>query len=402
MKSHLVNLVRLSFLAVMVFWALIPSAAAQDIPEIKAVRLGIHESATRVVIDVTAPIEFNARSKANPYQVIIDLPEVKAALPAGKGLAGKGVVSSYRYGSFAKNQYRLVLDLKQPIKIAEAKRLPPAEPGKPHRLMFDLMPVAAKAFQEQSFGKLAVKKLADPIVAPDVKKDSKRIVVIDAGHGGIDPGAIGRKGTYEKHITLLSARELRDQLLKTGKYEVVLTRDKDVFIPLRERVRLAREAKADLFISLHADSHPNRAVRGASVYMLSEKASDDEAAKLAERENKADLIAGIDLNDAPADVSNILIDLAQQETRGKSNVYGNLLADEFEEMGDALESPLRAAGFAVLKAPDVPSVLVEMGFLSHPKDEELLNKPHYRARVASAIVESINRFFEKIDTLPRT
>ena len=224
-------------------------------------------------------------------------------------------------------------------------------------------------------------------------KDGVPVIVIDPGHGGVDPGATGVSGTYEKHITLGMARELKTLLERNGRYRVHLTRDRDVFIRLRERIAIARAQGADLFISLHADAVQNPQIRGLSVYTLSRNASDAEAQALAEKENKADLIAGIDLTHESADVANILIDLAQRETMNRSAGFATELVDEVGQEMDLLGNTHRFAGFAVLKAPDVPAVLVEMGYLSNESEEKMLRQPQYRARLAKSIAKAVERFF---------
>lgn len=228
------------------------------------------------------------------------------------------------------------------------------------------------------------------------RRTERPVIVLDPGHGGVDPGAIGIGGTHEKDITLAMAREIRRQLEATGKYRVVLTRDQDVFIRLRDRIAIARQQSADLFISIHADSMGNRETRGASIYTLSENASDSEAAALAARENRADIIAGVDLSRESRDVTSILIDLAQRETSNHSISLARALV---QEMGREVQllpvNPHRFAGFAVLRAPDVPSALIELGYLSNAQDEGQLNKPQYRQRVASGIVRSIDAYFAR-------
>lgn len=228
------------------------------------------------------------------------------------------------------------------------------------------------------------------------RRTERPAIVLDPGHGGVDPGAIGIGGTHEKDITLAMAREIRRQLEATGKYRVFLTRDQDVFIRLRDRIAIARQQSADLFISIHADSMGNRETRGASIYTLSENASDSEAAALAARENRADIIAGVDLSRESRDVTSILIDLAQRETSNHSISLARALV---QEMGREVQllpvNPHRFAGFAVLRAPDVPSALIELGYLSNAQDEGQLNRPQYRQRVASGIVRSIDAYFAR-------
>jgi N-acetylmuramoyl-L-alanine amidase len=240
---------------------------------------------------------------------------------------------------------------------------------------------------------VATPRPAPPIPAPR-KGDTKRTIVIDAGHGGVDPGAVGATGTHEKDVTLAMAREVRRQLEATGRYRVVMTRDDDSFVRLRDRVNKARAANADLFMSIHADSMGRGDTRGASIHTLSETASDAEAAALAARENRADVIAGVDLSGENKDVATILIDLAQRETMNRSATFAGILVNELgREIQLLPTNPHRFAGFAVLKAPDIPSVLIELGYLSNRQDEMLLTRPHHRAKVAAAVVKSVNAFF---------
>lgn len=252
-------------------------------------------------------------------------------------------------------------------------------------------PVAADASEPDP--QQAVQRAVRPVESAAKGKDGVPVIVIDPGHGGVDPGATGVSGTYEKHITLAMARELKSLLDRSGRYRVYLTRDRDVFIRLRERVAIARAHGADLFISLHADAVSSPQIRGLSVYTLSRDASDNEAQALAEKENKADLIAGIDLTHESSDVTNILIDLAQRETMNRSAGFATDVVDEVGQEMDLLGNTHRFAGFAVLKAPDVPAILVEMGYLSNETEEKHLRQPQYRAHLAKAIAKAVDRFF---------
>jgi len=230
--------------------------------------------------------------------------------------------------------------------------------------------------------------------AAPFRPPGRRVVVLDPGHGGLDPGAIGINGTYEKTITLAVAREAKRQLEASGRYRVHLTRDRDEFLRLRERVQRARNFKAELFISIHADSIGSSDTRGASVYTLSDTSSDAEAAALAARENRADIIAGVDLTQESREVANILIDLAQRETMNRSAGFAHVLVRELgREIRIIPVSPHRFAGFAVLKAPDVPAVLLELGYLSNRQDEALLKQGEHRRRVGQALQRAVDAFF---------
>jgi N-acetylmuramoyl-L-alanine amidase len=249
---------------------------------------------------------------------------------------------------------------------------------------------------QAALGPQAALTIAPPSRKPQ-RRSKRKVIVIDPGHGGVDPGALGASGIYEKDLTLAAARDFKRRLDATGKFEVYLTRDQDIFIRLRDRIAIARAKAADLFISIHADTISNSGIRGLSVYTLSEKASDKEAADLAEKENKSDLIAGIDLSSESPEVTNILIDLAQRETMNDSSRFAGQLVDELKSVSRVLPNTHRFAGFAVLKAPDVPSVLVEMGFLSNSQDDKALRDPHYRAKMAEALATAVGRFFRTVE-----
>ena len=228
------------------------------------------------------------------------------------------------------------------------------------------------------------------------------MIAIDPWHGGVDPGAIGVSGVREKDITLAAARQLKSSLESTGRYKVVMTRSRDVSLGLRQRITASRRAAADIFISLHADSVANPSVKGLSVYTLSETASDREAAKLAEKENKADLIIGMDLTNESSDVRNILIDLAQRESMNLAAHLAAKLISQLKRQVTLLRNTHRFAGFAVLKAPDVPSVLLEMGYLSNREEEKSLKESAYRQKLVVSIVRALDSYFADTDVVSRT
>ncbi len=263
--------------------------------------------------------------------------------------------------------------------------------------------VAGDALAQSANGRpnTASQPAAKPVSAPAVKSATakkpdpivRRVVAIDAGHGGKDPGAIGRGGTYEKDITFSVARELGKRLEASGRYRVILTRRSDNFIALHQRVALARAGESALFVSLHADSVPNSDARGFSVYTLSEKASDGMTAALAERENAVDLIGGVDLSKHSKQVKTILLDLLHREVSNNSLIMANTLIEKMSPPFTPLVKPHRQANFAVLRAPDVPSILVEMGFLSNREDEKLLNMTSYQRQMADRLKVSIDKYF---------
>ncbi len=225
------------------------------------------------------------------------------------------------------------------------------------------------------------------------KNRQKPLIIIDPGHGGVDPGTTGPNGVNEKDVVLQFAKALKARLLKSGHYRVELTRETDEFIMLRQRVKIARDKKADLFISMHADSAPEAAARGLSVYTLSEKSSDEEAAALAARENKSDVLAGMDLSEERQDVADILISLAQRDTANRSSQLADLLVYSLDGKVRLLSNSHRFAGFAVLKAPDIPSALIELGFLSHPQEEKQLKTASYRQTVVDGIASGVESYF---------
>lgn len=391
-------------------------AAAQA--QVSEVRVGLHGDRTRIVLDLDRAVEFDVFTLPEPYRVVLNLPEVAWGLDPAVLPENKGTLTRLRYGLFSPGTSRMVFDVKAPVIVEKSFLLKPVE-GQRWRLVLDLATTSETVFLEalaeqrsQERQKLdalvatAMQNVSPVVTAPAPNEQvlamipprkptvpGKRIVAIDPGHGGVDPGTIGVGKTYEKNVTLALGRDIKRALEATGRYKVVMTRDRDIFLRLRDRVQVARDAGAELFISVHADSVPNRKTRGLSVYTLSEKASDKEAAKLAAKENKADLIAGIDLSTESADVTNILLDLAQRETMNQSALFAKEVVGELKREVKLLRNTHRFAGFAVLKAPDMPSVLLEAGFLSNRQDERNLLDRTYRAKLAAAVAKGVDRHF---------
>ncbi|MCH8096294.1 MAG: N-acetylmuramoyl-L-alanine amidase [Proteobacteria bacterium] len=375
-----------------------PALALGDKTVITGVRIGDHGATTRFVIEADKKLTFRIFTLASPYRVVIDLPEVAWRLLPGAGGTGRGLIEGFRFGLFAPGKSRVVLDMRSPVGVKKSFMLDPAD-GYGYRVVIDLTKVSRKTYMEQVKAVNRSRKVAAlPMPAPKMSRPEKRragrVIVIDPGHGGVDPGTTGYRGSREKNITLAVARAVKARLEAKGRYRVVLTRERDIFLRLRSRVETARSAGADLFISLHADALKNRKVHGAAVYTLSEVSSDKEAAELAARENKADVIAGVDLTHENPVVANILIDLAQRETMNYSAQFATLLVAQLRRTGKTLRNAHRFAGFAVLKAPDIPSVLIEMGYLSNPKEERLLRQPAYQRKLADAIARAMDRYFE--------
>lgn len=405
---------RITTLLVVLFGILgaIPSAMAID-GTVEDIRIGQHPDKIRFVMDVSNPLDFKVFSLADPYRVVIDLPEVTFSRGAHPKDRRPKAIKGFRFGLFRPGTSRVVIDTAQPYSIAAAFALP-AKGDQGPRIVLDLKPTTRAAFLTESAKSVAAaqaarrpiltapKPTAPPLLTrPQRRPNEKVLVAIDAGHGGVDPGAIGVSGVYEKQIVLNAARVLKSELERTGRYKVLLTRDRDVFLRLRERIAVARNAGADLFVSLHADSIPNRKLRGASVYTLSEKASDKEANLLAENENKSDIIAGMDFGTETPEVTSILIDLAQRETMNHSARFAGMLVREMRGEVKLLRTAHRFAGFAVLKAPDIPSVLVELGFLSNNHDEKLLRSNAHLKRVAAALRRSIDNYFDLVQSAAR-
>ncbi len=371
-------------------------AAASGL-EVKDIRIGVHEGSTRFVVDLSDEVEPRVFGLPDPFRVVIDLPEVNFSLSEERIGDGAGLIDKLRYGLFRPGTSRFVLDLKSPAKVTKQFLLRP-DGGKPWRLVLDIAPTMRDDFvasMRPSAGD-APRVASRPPPLLSRPPNAKPVVVIDAGHGGVDPGAIGVSGVYEKTLVLSYSREIAKRLRATGKYKVVMTRDRDVFLPLRERVRIARAAGADLFLSVHANTHPKRNTKGFSVYTLSNKASDKEAAALAALENKSDVIGGVDLGDYSDDVQNILIDFAQAKTNELSVRFArDMLVGEIGQRARLLGRPWRSAGFAVLKAPDVPSVLLELGYISNPQEERLLMTTAHRQKMADAIVRAVADYFKQ-------
>lgn len=372
-------------------------AVAADVA-VHGLRLGENTDSTRFVIDVDRKIEFSLLLLANPYRIVIDLPQVSWTVDDTGVREGRGLVEHYRFGQFRQGISRIVLDLKEPAVIKRAFTLDPSG-GNDYRMVFDLAPVSPELFvaaMEGNAPSLAAISPSAPRREITRTATRKRYIVVDAGHGGIDPGAPSAIGVPEKTISLNMARAIRDALIKNDRYEVVMTRNGDVFVSLDERVEIARSHGADLFISVHADSLENSKVRGATVYTLSENASDEEARRLANKENRADVIAGVNLEQQPDEVASILFDLAQRETMNYSARFANYLIPELKSRVNMRKNPHRFAGFIVLKAPDVPSVLLEMGYLSNRQDARHLNSKEGREKISVAIVGAVDRYFDAV------
>jgi len=379
-------------------------------------RLAGDAKQTRFVLDLDKPIQFRAFALADPYRVVLDLPQVSFKLGAGTGVAGRGLVKAFRYGLVMPGGSRIVFDLTGPAKIAKSYVLEAAN-GQPPRLVLEFEEVDRTAFvqllapenrpelrpaiADANAGAAnagVVRPDASIVTASTQPPDKRPVIVIDPGHGGVDNGTqAGGGDIMEKNLVLGFGLALRDKIEKSGKYRVVMTRTDDTFIPLNERVKIARNESASLFVSIHADALPRGEgdAQGATIYTLADKATDAEAERLADAENKSDAIGGVNLTDEPTEVADILIDLVQRETRTFSNRFARTLMGEMKNTVRMHKHPLKSAGFRVLKAPDVPSVLVELGYVSNKGDLEHLVSENWRNKTVGSMAQAIDAFFAK-------
>lgn len=358
-----------------------------------AARMVGDDNRVRLVLDFETRPDIQVRYLANPNRAVIELPETLFAFDR-EALAPRGLVSSVRYGKSGPDRSRMVLELAAPARL-DAVEPEDEAVGAVHRLVFDAVSVSPAAFA----GQVAQTDWSnpEPVVTPTrAKPDDTLTIVIDPGHGGIDGGAEGPAGSMEKHVTLAFAEAFKAALEAEDGIRVVMTRTDDSFLSLSARVRLAREASADLFVSLHADSISLRSLRGATVYTLSDRASDSLAQTVADQENREEAGAGASLADAPEAISAILSDLARTETRVFSTGLAQQVIASFEGQVKLINNPHRHAGFRVLQAPDVPSVLVELGYLSNREDEKLLNEEAWRHKTAGLLAMSVQKFRQTI------
>jgi len=421
-------------------------AAPKVLPEFIAARIEANSEKTRFSADLNFAIGYNVYVLTNPYRVIIDIPDAVFNLPPATGSRGKGLISGFRFGQLDENRSRIVINVEGPVLIENSYAVRKKN-SRPARLIVDLVATDretfAKIHQGDQVSNLVAKEQAknkrdnqeaddnliprelppisakshvgnplsgDPIAdllngnnprkakskttrkAP-TKRGRKLVIVIDPGHGGIDTGTSSKKGLTEKSVVMAFSKKLKARLTALKRYKVILTRNSDVFVPLRKRVKIAHKNKADLFIAIHADAIKHPLIRGTTIYTLSENASDEEAAELAAKENRADIIGGVDLAGESKEITNILIDLAQRETKNHSVYFAKKAVSQLKHVTRMAKRPLRSAGFVVLKAPDVPSVLLELGYLSNKSDTKLLKSRKWQNKVARALAKSIDSYF---------
>lgn len=387
-----------SFVVMTLSLSLSIGAFAAD-PKVSDIRIGSNSDMTKFVIDLNKQVNFTYMLLENPYRIVVDLPSVDWSVEGKNGRAkGQGLIKGYRFGQYKKNVSRLVIDLTQPAVVIRTSTLPPSG-AYGYRIAIDMEKATAGQFKTAMKGGI-VKSNTDKKLSASVsgmpQRNGKRVIVLDPGHGGRDPGKPSVIGVAEKDIALSMGKVLKRELEATGRYKVILTRTTDVLIAHRKRFQVARRNNADLFISLHGDSIANNSIRGATVYTLSERASDQEAAALARRENKSDLLIGVDLNDEPEDVSNILIDLAQRETMNYSARFANYLVPELKKNMRVNRNPHRSASLLVLKAADVPSVLLEMGYLTNRADARFLNSRDGQKKMSRSILVALDNYFKAL------
>ncbi len=398
------GLVRQVLATAVIFCCAFSAADSVAASGITSMRIGQGVGSVRIVFDADRKFDYKAFLLNEPKRLVIDTFDVKVSPEIEKYVDKNNLVTKTRLGSVGTDGIRIVFDLQKPAIVKKAFMLAP-QSNFGWRFVIDVSIASEREFSSKVGSKYALSNensFAGSYSSSSSKSSSKaktvnkkKIIVLDPGHGGKDPGAIGYSGVYEKNITLAMAKELKVILEKEG-YKVHLTRSTDIFIPLRDRVKIARKYNADLFMSIHADSAVNRSAKGLSVYTLSETASDKEAAALAERENKADVVAGLNLLEHSKEVSDILINLAQRETMNRSSEFASFMVQEMRKSVKLRDNTHRFAGFAVLKAPDVPSVLLEMGYLSNRTEERLLKQKDYRRKLAVSTSKAVEKYFDNM------
>lgn len=382
-----------------------PAAAEEPAPAVAgALRIETSGPQTRLTLEVDGPIQPTVFLVANPPRLIVDVPDLSFRLPADAARTVKGLVASVRYGLLAPRRSRLVVETTGPVRITRSE-LVSAAGSRKHELV-----LALAATDPASFAATVVEDrpaATAPAIAGSRFEDidpaarpakPRPVVVIDPGHGGVDPGALGTNGVLEKNIVLAVAREVKSILADRKRYDIVMTRATDVFVSLDNRVEISSAADADLFVSIHADSLSEsdlaRNIRGATVYTLSERASDEQARRLAEKENAADLIAGLPAGSGKEadDVRDILIDLLRRETANNSMDLRSILVAELKKSIAMARDPQRSAAFRVLKQPKAPSVLIELGYMSNPQDQALMTTAEWQKKVAASIARAIEAY----------
>jgi N-acetylmuramoyl-L-alanine amidase len=357
------------------------SGAEKSLAASKAALTGIRISQadndhTRIVFDLSKGIEHNIFALAEPHRIVVDLSDTRASAALVSDEKTTNILKGIRSANRATGELRVVFDLNSKVRPRSFYLQPDGNSG--HRLVVDLH---------------STNLSPTPILTSQQKRRTQKkefVIALDPGHGGRDPGAIGRGGTREKDVTLAVAKKMKEIINRTPGYRALLTREGDQFIALRNRVKKARERQADLFVSLHADSFRSPKVKGASVYALSLNGATSEAARLiAEKENRSDLIGGINLDDKDDLITSVLLDLSQAATIQDSLELGDDVLKHISKVSSINNDKVQQAGFAVLKAPDVPSILVETAFLSNPTEEKKLRNSKHQQKLARAVFAGI-------------
>ena len=400
-------------LVVAAFWSIAPLAALEHGPvAVRSVAIGGDETATTITIDLARPTSVGVFALADPARLVVDLPGASFEIAKSVAQSGHGLIGPWRFGAFAAGRGRIVFDARDAVRIDHAELIA-GDATRPTRIVVALVratraemlaakpltlgppaapqaPVAPVATTPGGKTDRAAVTPPAPLVRP-----ARRVVAIDAGHGGVDAGTVSpATGTPEKTVVLEMARALARTLQETGRYEPRLTRDSDVFVPLSDRVSIARAARAELLVSIHADAEFDHSVRGATVYTLAEKASDAQAAALAAKENHSDAIAGLIVEEAHDEVADILADLTRRESRRFSHEIARDILDEYRRNGRLVKGTAhRQASLKVLRVHDFPAVLVEIGFLSNKEDEAQMVSPEWRDRTARSLTAAIDRWF---------
>jgi N-acetylmuramoyl-L-alanine amidase len=368
--------------------------------EIRAVRIAATDTGTRVVLDLSAPVRHKAFLLDDPARVVLDVQRSslsgKQVLPDLARDSPEGVVVGARAGRLPNNGLRLVFEVQGKVTVSTSTANPAGDAG--HRLILDIAGPAAATPTARAVAVTPAPPAQPVAIRPaHAPSESGRdiIIAVDAGHGGVDPGASGRKGSREKDIVLAVAKVLAARINQEPGMKAVLTRDGDYFITLQERTRRARKAKADLFVSIHADAIADPDVSGSSVYILSDRGATSEAARwLAANENAADLKGGVALNDKDPVLQGVLLDLSQSAAISSSMVAAENVLKSLHRVGEVRKPRVQQAGFVVLKSPDIPSMLVETAFISNREEERKLNQPAHRQKLANAIYDGIELYFQ--------
>jgi N-acetylmuramoyl-L-alanine amidase len=346
--------------------------------DVRGIRLWAGPDNTRVVVDLSGTAQHNLLLLHDPERIVLDVTGARLAKAAHGAPRGAGAVKNVRMSYSPSGNFRLVLDLDRPIQAKSFLSAPNAHYG--YRLVVDLG---------------AAGRADKPIKAKHAPSDARDLIIaVDAGHGGEDPGAIGKNGTREKDVVLAIARELALKINAEPGMKAMLTRGGDYFVPLRDRMRRARAQQADLFVSIHADSIRDRSIDGSSVYILSQRGATDEASRwLAERENASDLIGGVSLDDKDDVLASVLLDLSQSASLNASQVAAERVLHQLTQAGEVRKHEVQQARFMVLKSPDIPSMLVETAYISNPQEEQRLRTAAHQAQLAAAIRQGVHDYF---------